>query len=84
MGAMKHDSKADAIRNYSFLKIFADHDSLNAAEWAFIQRLALADQEVDEQERSVLAAIFERAEKQGITGGVQAEINAFKKRYGIG
>ena len=78
-----HDSNADAIRGYSFLKIFADNDSLNADEMAFIERLALEDRVVDDKERAVLAAIFERAQSLGVTPAVAAEIAAFKKKIGM-
>jgi len=80
---MKDHSNADAIRGYSFLKIFADNDSLNADELAFIERLALEDRVVDEQENAALAAIFERAAQLGVTDAVAAEIAAFKKKVGM-
>lgn len=80
---MKDHSNADAIRGYSFLKIFADNDSLNADELAFIERLALEDRMVDEKEKAVLSAIFERAAQIGVTAAVANEIAAFKKRIGM-
>ncbi len=76
-------SQSAAIRGYSFLKIFADNDSLNAGELAFIEKLALEDRVVDEKEKAVLSAIFERAEKLGVGDAVRAEIADFKKRFSI-
>lgn len=80
---MNDASNAGAIRNYSFLKIFADQDSLNSDELAFIEKLALEDRVVDDQEKAVLSAIFERAEAKGVTEAVRAEVESFKKRFHI-
>ena len=80
---MKDQSNADAIRGYSFLKIFADNHSLDAGELEFIQKLALEDRVVDEAEKVEFSAIFERAMQLGVTPEVAAEVAAFKKRHGI-
>lgn len=77
------NSNAGAIHRYSFLKIFADNDGLNAGELGFIERLALSDEQVDENERKVLSEIFAKAERVGISPEVAAEVAAFKKQYGI-
>lgn len=80
---MDKKTNADAIRCYSFLKIFADNDSLTADELAFIEKLALEDRLVDAAESEVLSAIFAKAEKLGVTAGVHAEIESFKQRFGV-
>ncbi len=80
---MREESNAEAIRRYSFLKIFADHDSLNADELAFIERLALADRHVDADEREALETIFARAAKLGVTAEVAEEIADFRRRFGL-
>jgi len=80
---MNDTSKAKAIRNYAFLKIFADNHSLDAQELSFIERLALEDREVDAEERAALTAIFTKAELLGVSDDVRAEMDRFKKRHGI-
>lgn len=76
-------SKAKAMVGYSFLKVFADGDSLNGDELAFLEKLALEDRDVDDDERAVLSSIFARAEKLGVTPAVHAEIERFKAKHGI-
>ena len=48
-----------------------------------MQRLALADGRIDDAERAVLKALFERTEARPMDSGVRAEIEAFRARYGI-
>lgn len=81
---MRDIGEAGAIRNYSFLKIFADSNGLDAAELGFIERLALRDGKVDDHERAALTAIFAKAECIGMSPEVAAEVASFKKLYQIG
>lgn len=80
---MKNSSNASAIRGYSFLKVFADYDGLNAEELAFIEKLAMQDGSVDEAERKTLAVIFEKAACIGMEPAVAAEVAQFKQRHQI-
>ena len=68
---------------YSFLKVFADDEMIDAGEWAILKKLALADGRVDEIERVVLAKIFERVDPKSLEPKVRAEIAAFRAEHGI-
>jgi hypothetical protein len=80
----KHDSSSwNRILQYSFLKVFADDEMIDAGEWAMLKKLALADGVVDTQERMVLAKIFDRVDPKSLEPKVRAEIEAFRAEHGI-
>ncbi len=76
-------SKAKELAGYSFLVVFANDDSIDAAELAMLERLALEDGVVDDEEREVLKRIFERAEPDHLVRQVSSEIERFRERYDI-
>ncbi len=76
-------SEAKAIMGYTFLKVFADNDIIDADELAFIERLALRDGIVDDEEKKVLHEIFSRVGPDIEPPSVWEEICRFKKQYGI-
>jgi hypothetical protein len=79
---MHDEGQANEIMQYSFLKIFADDRTIDQAELQFIERLALKDGEVDESERGILKAIFDRVTPEMVTPVVWLEIEEFRQRYG--
>lgn len=77
-------SNANAIMQYSFLHVFANDDTIDAGELAMLERLALEDRVVEDQERDMLHRIFSRVTEQSVTEDVWAEICRFKAKYKIG
>ena len=83
MGPKRDTSSWSHILQYSFLKVFADDEMIDAGEWAMLKKLALADGVVDAQERMVLAKIFDRVDPKSLEPKVRAEIEAFRAEHGI-
>jgi hypothetical protein len=79
---MHDEGQANEIMQYSFLKIFADDRTIDQAELQFIERLALKDGAVDDSERNILKAIFDRVTPDMVTPTVWLEIESFRQRYG--
>jgi hypothetical protein len=71
------------IIQYSFLKVFADDEMIDAGEWAILKKLALADGVVDERERMVLARIFDRVDPKSLDPKVREEIESFRAEHGV-
>ncbi|MFA6984966.1 MAG: hypothetical protein WC213_01995 [Arenimonas sp.] len=83
---MSHASDGSSWRHilqYSFLKVFVDDEMIDAGEWAVLKKLALADGVVDENERMVLARIFDRVDPKSLDPKVRAEIESFRAEHGI-
>jgi uncharacterized membrane protein YebE (DUF533 family) len=80
---MKTGSSWNAIMQYSFLRVFANDGTIDAGELAMIERLALEDGLVDDQERAVLGRIFDRVSAKTVSDEVWQEITRFKARYQI-
>lgn len=80
---MQDESRAGDIARYSFLVMFANDRLIDAAELAFVERLALSDGVVDEAEKSALRAIFARVDPSALEPAVVAEIVAFRARFAI-
>ena len=73
----------NAIMQYSFIKVFATDGIIDAAELAMIERLALEDGLVDDQERAVLSRVFARVDTVPLEPDVRREIDRFKAAYSI-
>lgn len=80
---MNPESNAEAMRRYAFLVMFANDGTIDAAELAFLEHLALTDSQVDNAEREVLRKIFARADARKFTPQVREEIASFRKKYSI-
>jgi len=80
---MKTGSSWNAIMQYSFLRVFANDGTIDADELAMIEKLALEDGMIDEQERAVLGRIFDRVNAKTVSDEVWQEITRFKARYQI-
>ena len=83
MADKRGSSNWTQLVQYSFLKVFADDEMIDAGEWAMLKKLALADGVVDTQERMVLAKIFDRVDPKSLDPKVRAEIEAFRAEHGI-
>jgi hypothetical protein len=73
----------NAIMQYSFLRVFANDGTIDAAELAMLEKLALEDGNVDDEERAVLGRIFSRVNRDTVTAEVWEEICRFRERYSI-
>ena len=71
------------MRRYSFLRIFANDGTIDADELTFLERLALRDGVVDDEERAALTAILARVSEDSVTPAVWSEIETFNARHGI-
>ncbi len=76
----KH-SKAQEIAGYSFLVVFANDYTIDEHELKFMERLALEDNVVDEEEKRVLRDIFGRVKDEDMDTKVLEDIKAFRERY---
>jgi hypothetical protein len=76
-------SSWNAIMQYSFLRVFANDGLIDRDELQMLERLALQDGVVDDQEREVLARVFARVNPQTIDPGVRDEIQSFKAQFDI-
>ena len=83
MGGKRDSSSWSHILQYSFLKVFADDEMIDAGEWAMLKKLALADGVVDDKEREVLAKIFDRVDPKSLDPKVREEIERFRAEHGI-
>jgi len=68
---------------YSFLKVFADDEMIDAEEWAALKKIALSDGVVDATEKVVLAKVFDRVDPKSLDPKVRAEIEAFRAEHGF-
>ena len=80
---MIDETKAKEMISYSFLVMFANDSTINAGELRFLEKLALEDQRVDDEERAVLRNIFARVDDAGLTDEVREEIRQFRSKYDI-
>jgi hypothetical protein len=83
MGGHRSGS-GNAILQYSFLHVFANDSTIDAGELAMIERLAMKDGVVDDQERKVIGRIFARVSEETVSKEVWGEICRFKAAYQIG
>jgi hypothetical protein len=68
---------------YSFLRVFANDNTIDDAELGMLMRLALRDEQVDENEKRVLAGIFGRVSAETVSAEVWEGICRFKADHGI-
>ena len=77
------NSAWNAIMQYSFLRVFANDGTIDAEELAMLEKLALEDGSVDQEERDVLSRIFTRVDARSVSADVWQEICRFKERHQI-
>ena len=83
MSPSSSNSAANAIMQYSFLHAFANDGTIDADELAFMEKLALKDGIVDDDERRVLAGIFSRVSVDNLEPDVLAEMQHFCHQHQI-
>ena len=83
MSRARDGSRWRHLIQYSFLKVLADDEMIVAGEWAILKKLARADGVVDENERMVLARIFDRVDPRSLEPKVREEIESFRAEHGI-
>lgn len=76
-------SGARKLTAYSFLAVFANDGTIDEAELKHLEKIALEDGVVDEEEKHVLANLFSRVDKTTLTEAVWKEICAFREKHGI-
>lgn len=80
---MSNQSRAKELVGYSFLVVFANDHTIDEKELSMIEKLALEDGTVDEEEKKILRKIFSRADKNYIADKVKEEIERFRKENDI-
>ena len=81
--AIPPGSRARELAGYSFLVVFANDRTIDDAELAMLERLALEDGVVDDAEREVLRNIFNRVTPEQVAESVRAEMERFRARHAI-
>ena len=76
-------SRAKEIASYSFLVVFANDSIIDADELHFMEKLALEDKVIDDEEKTVLRNIFSRVADKDLDPEVVAEIKEFREKYDI-
>ena len=80
---MSNQSRAKELIGYSFLVVFANDDTIDEDELLLMEKLALEDHVVDEDEKKALRAIFDRVDTQKLAAQVSEEINRFREENKI-
>ena len=80
---MSEDGKAKEIMNYSFLVAFANDGTLDKTEVQFMEKLALKDGFIDDEEKIVFQRIFGRVGEDSVSEDTWQEILNFREKYGI-
>lgn len=75
----------DASHNqiaYCAMLVFANDGVMDNGEFHFLLGLAMRDETIDDEEKRVLADVFERAEKQStLDAKVREKIEAIRKKH---
>ena len=80
---MSNQSRAKELIGYSFLVVFANDDTIDEDELLLMEKLALEDHVVDEDEKKALRAIFDRVDTQKLAVQVSEESNRFREENKI-
>ena len=80
---MSNQSRAKELIGYSFLVVFANDDTIDEDELLLMEKLALEDHVVDEDEKKALRAIFDRVDTRKLAAQVSEEINRFREKNKI-
>ena len=80
---MSSESGSKQLMGYTFLVVFANDGTVSEEELKMLEKIALEDKVVDEDEKRVLRTIFSRAEKTELSPEVSEDIKKFRQKYGI-
>jgi hypothetical protein len=67
---MEPKSGAKQLMGYSFLVVFANDDTISEGELHMLEKIALEDKQIDEDEKRVLRKIFSRVTKEQLADAV--------------
>jgi hypothetical protein len=80
---MDPNSGAKRLMGYAFLVVFANDDTISEGELHMLEKIALEDKVIDEDEKRILRTIFSRVTKDQLADAVWNEINKFREENGI-
>ena len=80
---MAHESGAKRLLGYAYLVVFANDDTISEGELRMLEKIALEDHVIDEDEKRILKKIFSRVTKEQLTEAVWNEITKFREENGI-
>jgi hypothetical protein len=80
---MDPDSGAKRLMGYAYLVVFANDDTISEGELQMLERIALEDKVIDEDEKRILRTIFSRVTKEQLADAVWKEISKFREENGI-
>lgn len=80
---MEPKSGAKQLMGYSFLVVFANDDTISEGELRMLEKIALEDKQIDEDEKRVLRKIFSRVTKEQLADAVWDEMTRFREKYDI-
>ncbi|MCG8598979.1 MAG: hypothetical protein MI807_02455 [Verrucomicrobiales bacterium] len=84
MSEIPESSAARRLTAYSYLVAFANDGTLDEAELQLLEKMALEDGVIDEEEKRVLELLFNRVSKETVSEAVWKEINRFRDEHDIG
>jgi hypothetical protein len=80
---MGPNSGAKRLMGYAYLVVFANDDTISEGELQMLERIALEDKVIDEDEKRILRTIFSRVTKEQLADAVWKEISKFREENGI-
>jgi hypothetical protein len=80
---MDPNSGAKRLMGYAFLVVFANDDTISSGELHMLEKIALEDHVIDEEEKRILRTIFSRVTKDQLADAVWNEISKFREENGI-
>ena len=80
---MAPESGAKRLLGYAYLVVFANDDTISEGELRMLEKIALEDHIIDEDEKRILKKIFSRVTKEQLTEAVWNEITKFREENGI-
>ena len=76
-------SAARRLTAYSFLAVFANDHTIDEGELAMLEKIALEDGQIDDEERRVLGYLFGRVSEDTVNEAVWKEIQRLRKERDI-
>ncbi|MEW6143726.1 MAG: hypothetical protein AB1598_01795 [Thermodesulfobacteriota bacterium] len=80
---MDPNSGAKRLMGYAYLVVFANDDTISEGELQMLEKIALEDKVIDEDEKRILRMIFSRVTKEQLADAVWKEISKFREENDI-
>lgn len=77
------ESKWKEMMNYANLEVFANDGTLDRDELGFLMGLALQDEVLDDREKTVLKAVFDRVPLNDVDAQVKERMQAIREKHGL-